>query len=270
MKDYIKRPIAFILSSTSHGVMIVNRFDRMIVNEKIHGVGHQLLTKSFYDPKEVICVLQILHKRRQYYGDGVVAIDCGANLGVHTIEWAQEMTQWGEVISFEAQEHIFYALAGNVALNNLFNVRVKCAAVGKEIGQINVPKLNYFKQSSFGSLELKEIDSPQEIGQHIDRSEANSTQVQLKTIDSLDLERVDFIKMDIEGMELEALEGASATLKRCKPALLVETAKSGREKIYGFLKSHDYRLIKKKIAVYALHKDDPIYDLFDDKEKEDG
>jgi FkbM family methyltransferase len=50
-----------------------------------------------------------------------VAIDCGANIGTHTIEWAKKMTGWGAVIGIEAQERIFYALAGNIAINNCFN-----------------------------------------------------------------------------------------------------------------------------------------------------
>ena len=40
-----------------------------------------------------------------YFGDGVMAIDCGANVGVHTLEWSRLMYGWGEVIAFEAQEN---------------------------------------------------------------------------------------------------------------------------------------------------------------------
>ena len=99
--------------------------------------------------------MQLLKTRRQNFGDGVFAIDCGANIGVHTIEWAQLMYGWGEVISFEAQERIFYALAGNITLNNCFNARAIWAAVGAESGFINVPMPDYFVPSSFGSLEIK-------------------------------------------------------------------------------------------------------------------
>src|SRR5260370_16749261 len=38
-----------------------------------------------------------------------------------TIEWAKRMTGWGSVLAIEAQERIYYALAGNIALNNCFN-----------------------------------------------------------------------------------------------------------------------------------------------------
>ena len=48
------------------------------------------------------------------HGDGVVAVDGGANIGVHTIEWATAMTGWGSVIAIEPQERIYYALAGTL------------------------------------------------------------------------------------------------------------------------------------------------------------
>lgn len=104
------RPIAFIIASTNHGSMLVNRHDyRLTQNGGGYGVGFQLLSTSAFDPKEINFAVQLLLSRRQNFGDGVVAIDCGANIGVHTIEWAKAMHGWGEVIAFEAQERIYYA-----------------------------------------------------------------------------------------------------------------------------------------------------------------
>ena len=64
----------------------------------------QILTHSSYDQIEVNLATRLIEKRRQYYKEGVIALDCGANIGVHTIEWAKNMTEWGEVFSFEPQE----------------------------------------------------------------------------------------------------------------------------------------------------------------------
>ncbi len=100
-------------------------------------------------------MLTVLDLRRKYHGDGVVAIDCGANLGVHTVEWAKHMSGWGVVLAFEAQERIYYALAGNIAINNCFNARAIHAAVTNRSGRMKMPKPNYLANSSFGSLELK-------------------------------------------------------------------------------------------------------------------
>jgi FkbM family methyltransferase len=67
-----------------------------------------------------------------------VAIDCGANIGVHTTQWARLMTGWGRVVAFEPQERIYYALAGNIAINNCFNVRAIHAAVPSTPGTMRL------------------------------------------------------------------------------------------------------------------------------------
>jgi len=92
---------SFILVSTHHGPLLVSRFDYRSVGDSGYGVGYQLLNTGSFDPAEVDLVLQLLKLRRDYFGDGVMAIDCGANIGVHTIEWARLMNGWGSVVAPE-------------------------------------------------------------------------------------------------------------------------------------------------------------------------
>lgn len=186
------RKLAFILASTDHGTMIVNRFDQHIVGPDAgYGAGFQLLQRASYDPEEVNLVMALLDLRRKYYGDGVVAVDCGANLGVHTVEWAKHMTEWGVVLAFEAQERIYYALAGNITINNCFNARAIHAAVTSQPGWMKIPKPDYLTNSSFGSLELKKRDNTEFIGQAIDYSEAAMTDVRTVNLDSFNFPRLD-------------------------------------------------------------------------------
>src|SRR3974390_2771448 len=101
----VGRKLAFVLASSNHGTMIVNRFDhRMLDQSRGYGVGFQILETASFDQGEVNLVLDMLQRRRKHHGDGVIAIDCGANIGVHSIEWAKLMTGWGSVLSIEAQE----------------------------------------------------------------------------------------------------------------------------------------------------------------------
>ena len=145
----IQRPIPFILISSNHGTMIINRNDyRMIDENNGYGVGFQLLNNSSYDQEEIDCALALLEKRRIHFGPGVTALDCGANIGVHTIEWSRLMFGWGQVMAFEAQEKIYYALAGNIAINNCLNVAAKFAAVGSICSTIDIPEPNYLIPSS--------------------------------------------------------------------------------------------------------------------------
>jgi FkbM family methyltransferase len=147
----------------------------VVSRRKGHGVGFQLLEMAHYDPDEVEMLLHALDLRRQCYGDGVVAIDCGANVGVHTIEWAKHMTTWGGVLAIEPQERIYYALAGNIAINNCANARAINAAVSDRPGTMKIPLPNYSEDGSFGSLELRSRGAATEfIGQAVEYVEHRS------------------------------------------------------------------------------------------------
>lgn len=253
-----KRPIAFVLVSSNHGTMIVNRHDYRMINPKQgFGVGFQLLGSSSFDPEEVNFVLALLQKRKRYFGDGVVALDCGANIGVHTIEWARLLHGSGSVMAFEPQERIFYALAGNIAINNCLNATAALAAIGARNDRIRIPAPNYLIPSSFGSLELKQGDRNEFIGQPLDYSGSGTATVEQITLDSLALPRVDFIKLDIEGMELEALSGAGDTIDRCRPQMLIETIKSDKEALLRLLEQKDYLVYPVGINLLAVHRSDP-------------
>ncbi len=203
-------------------------------------------------------VLQMLNLRRAHFGDGVQALDCGANIGVHTVEWARMMTGWGTVVGIEAQERIYYALAGNIAINNCLNARVLHAAVGGVEGVIEVPDLDYTSPSSFGSLEIKQRSEGSEfIGQAVDYAAGPKTSVNLVTIDGLGFERLDLIKLDVEGMEIEALNGGLETIKTFWPMMLVEVIKTEDGAVDAFLKDLGYRTFRVGINILAIHESDP-------------
>jgi FkbM family methyltransferase len=255
----VGRKLAFVLASSNHGTMIVNRLDyRMSGPDRGIGVGYQLLEAATFDPVEVELALQLIEARKRVHGDGVVAIDGGANIGVHTVEWATAMTGWGSVIAIEAQERIYYALAGNIAINNCFNAIAMHAAISSEQGIMLIPTPDYLVPSSFGSLELKPRAETEFIGQPIDYSEENTVAIQKMSIDALNLPRVDFIKLDIEGMELEALEGARQTIERNHPIFLVESIKAGRERLRAFLSESGYKVVEAGINLLAIHNSDPV------------
>src|ERR1700753_2473118 len=235
------RKLAFVLASSKHGTMIVNRLDYRMVNaEQGFGVGFPILESAAFDPDEVKMAIDVLNLRRRHHGDGVVAIDCGANIGVHTVEWANAMTGWGSVLAIEAQERIYYALAGNIAINNCFNATALHAAVSSMSGTMRIPNPNHLVPSSFGSLELRRRDDNENIGQPIDYSAGNSVEVRRVKLDEFNFPRVDFIKIDVEGMELEALEGARRSIEKHRPILLVESIKSDKDRLKRWMEERGY------------------------------
>ena len=74
-----RRKLGFVLAASSHGPLIVNRFDFNRDGNRLFGVGGEILEWSAFDPQEVDLLLTVLNSRRRHFGDGVVLLDCGAN-----------------------------------------------------------------------------------------------------------------------------------------------------------------------------------------------
>lgn len=257
--------VAFILASTDIGAIIVNRLD--CNPEKGFGVGAQLLETSGYEDGEFHFVAVLLDLRRRYRNDGVVALDCGANIGAHTIRWARHMRGWGEVISFEAQERVFYALAGNIALSNCFNARAVHAVVSNEGGWKYIPQLDHRIPGSFGSLEVVKSYRDPDVGQEIDYVN-NLARTPMVTLDELGLARVDLLKIDVEGMEPEVLQGARGTIRRNRPVIIAEWIKCNAATLHEVLLDWDYNQYQVGMNILAVPKEDSIVEhieVMDDK-----
>jgi FkbM family methyltransferase len=142
---------------------------------------------------------------------GWTAVDAGANFGWHAIHLARRVGSTGRVFAFEPIPGTFKELAANVALNECPNLEACDAALGDVPGDVTffVPEIDLGAGAASQFLDLGE-------------------QVRVRMLrldDFLDergVERVDFIKADIEGGELHLLEGAERLLTRCHPRILIE------------------------------------------------
>ncbi|HEG2580765.1 TPA: FkbM family methyltransferase [Campylobacter lari] len=255
----MNRPLPFILASTDIGTIILNHLDQNSTQYGSYGVGYQFLHTSNFDKEEIDFGIELFKLKKQYTNAPLIILDCGANIGAHTIKWAKELTGWGEIIAFEAQERIYYALAGNIAINNCFNAKAIHSAVGNPTPPhnfIQIPCIDYTKNASFGSLEIQKKVSNEFIGQTIDY---NKTQkISYISIDSLKLEKIDFIKIDVEGMEINVLNGAIKSIKKFHPILQIEFIKSDKAKLINFLQNLSYVYFYHGINIIAIHNNDPI------------
>jgi len=255
------RKAGFVLVSTGHGPMLVNRFDRQIspVNGEAFGVGHYLLEEGAMSMGDIDVIKRMLDERRKHFGERVMMLDCGANIGTHTVSLANHMTSWGNVAAFECQERLYGALWGNITLNNCFNAQAFHVAVGAVEGTLMVPHLNFLEYASYGSLEMVQSNHNEAIGQAVDYT--NAARVKMVSIDSLHLHRLDFIKLDVEGMELAVLHGAEGALETFFPVLYIEYIKTDPRELTDFLESHGYSWTPSHINFLCVHKSDPCHDL---------
>lgn len=160
---------------------------------------------------------------------GRTVLDVGANIGPHTVGLSRLVGSAGAVHAFEPQRLIFQLLCANVALNSCTNVFTHQAAVGAVSETLLVPWLDPAEPHNFGGLSL--------LGSR------PGEPVPVITIDSLGLPDCQFIKLDVEGMETEALRGAVATIARLRPILYVENDRQARSvELIGLIQSYEYRL----------------------------
>ena len=171
---------------------------------------------------------------------GDVVIDAGANIGSMTIPFAQRVGPDGAVWSFEPQEFLYYVLCGNIAANNLYNVR----AIRKGVEADSLQNL-YCPSSR-----LKNADGVSFYDDHLQHFAGvflteepqfeTDDAVETIAIDDLPLKRLDFLKLDIEGAEIAALEGAQQTIAKFGPVMFIESMPWSMPKLVEAVESLDY------------------------------
>ena len=148
--------------------------------------------------------------------EGTTIIDGGANIGFVTIPVSNRVKDKDiRIVSFEPQRQLFYALAGSIALNDITNVFPQNVALGKEPGFAEFPEVDYSAITDFGAVSIKSQSNT------ATNTINEPNKVPVVTIDSLSL-NVSFIKLDVEGYEINALLGATNTIKTCRPWIWAE------------------------------------------------
>jgi len=170
-----------------------------------------------------------------------VVVDGGANIGFFTVPVAHRTQGRGtRIISFEPQRQLFQALGGSLAINGYRHVYLHNCGLGTEPGIAQLPAVDYSMAQDFGTVSLSDETTVDEHGWMNDRV------VDVTSIDAMDLPRLDFFKLDVEGYEVPALTGAIATIKKHRPWIWVEYFITGAEPIKQALCSvsdYDYYIV---------------------------
>ena len=253
------RPTAFVLGALGNGTVIYNKNDYRIMpnGEQGHGTSRVIDRHSQVDLMKSQLLRYLSQELQIKRGAKIIAIDCGANYGMHTITMAQATYPHGTVHAFEPQEWVYYCLCGNMALNNLHNARAYKFALGDKTGTIKIKVPDPLKPASYGSFGLDpawNIDVGQNNEQMVEQT------VQLYKFDDLTYPRVDLIKLDIEGLEAAFIRGASETLAKFKPVLLIEYLKGDRAALVSTLEQNNYtcRRYSQEQDILAWHKEDTV------------
>ena len=249
----MNRKLAFVLAAADTGTLIVNRLD-YDTNHQGLGGGACILENGDCEIREIMGGVQTLQALKQTRNTHLMVVDGGANIGYITVAWANAMRGWGDIIAIEPQERVYYALCGNIAINNCTNARAFRAVLDAEPGEAEIPEWDCETPHNSGGCHMDAECDP-------GAQPIRKVMVRKMAIDALNLPRLDFLKLDIEGMEPKALRGARETIARCKPVLQIEHHVCGMD-VLKFHLGQNYEFIPAGINVVCVPKGDPALRFF--------
>lgn len=160
---------------------------------------------------------------------GQTVVEVGANIGAHTVFLAKAVGLQGKVFAIEPHRLSFQMLCANLALNGITNTYTYQIALGERPG--------------FRSLDSLAIDA---LGTHLNPSE----QVQIATLDSFGIPACRLLKVDVEAMAFQVLQGASQTIQRCQPIVYVVSAEAVPSDAVSYLEALGYDLYRYQPRLY--------------------
>lgn len=145
---------------------------------------------------------------------GDTVFDIGANIGHHTVCFSK-MVGEGRVYAFEPQLNIFRFACANLAVNGCHNTTLLQGCLGAEPGQVRMEAVSYDEEANYGALGVSVDGARGEI-------------VPVWTLDGLIadgkviVDRIDFMKIDVQSFEIFVLQGAIECLRKFKPDIFIE------------------------------------------------
>jgi FkbM family methyltransferase len=177
----------------------------------------------------------------QYLTSSSTFVDIGAHMGTYAIILSPKCAK---VFAFEAQASTCKNLRVGVILNDRDNIQVHHCALGAQEGMAT---LHQISEDGGGST----LD-PNIAARHITNSTGTlvgTENVQMRTLDSFKLTNIDFLKIDVEGYELEVIQGAIHTLSNnyfppfIFEAWTEEWFRPKREQLFNYLTTLGYVVI---------------------------
>lgn len=161
---------------------------------------------------------------------GDIVIEVGANIGALSVPLARHLGPQGRLLCFEPQRLVFQTLCANVALNSLQNVDCHWAALGTREGTITVPEPDPTRTNNFGGVTLVGAAFGRPVTCHmLDRF--------------INLPGVRLVKIDVEGMEADVLNGGRDFISKFKPRLYLENDRADKsEALLRLLDGLGYRM----------------------------
>jgi FkbM family methyltransferase len=163
---------------------------------------------------------EVVASAREFISPGGTVLDIGANIGAHTLKFAELVGEAGVVYAFEPTDYAFAKLSRNVALNPGIGARVRARQVVLVASDVHdKPDAIWSSWPLTTSRELHDVH----LGElkPLDHAQASTLDDQ---VHREGLSRIDVIKLDVDGNELFVLQGGRHVLAAMHPPILMEFA----------------------------------------------
>jgi FkbM family methyltransferase len=179
------------------------------------------------EPEEELRYLTSLFPKET---SNATAIDVGANMGMFSYVLSKHFKN---VVSFEAND----ALTANLNAYNPGNISICHQALSSKHGNatLYIPVRDSIPLVGWASLSPGNCPG---VDEHIQKP------IEIVTLDSLDILDVKFMKIDVEGHEVEVLKGAYNTISKFRPTVLIEVKSDNLDRVSEFFSNINYRMTK--------------------------
>lgn len=230
---------------------------RFLIFQTDVGIGNALRVKGAFEP-HLAKIASLVHRLR---GGGML-LDIGANIGSFCVPVAR--ATGCEVHAFEAQRLVAQLLSGNLVLNGIGAGHVHHVALAAPncSGSLQIEVPNYASAGNFGAFSTQE-HLFQSVSRLRMKTSDQKEEVPLRTLDSYNFDDVFLLKIDVEGAELQVLQGAVETLRESNfPPLIFEAWReewwaSEREQLLSFVQDLGYEVTPMDENFFAQHVDTP-------------
>jgi FkbM family methyltransferase len=187
-----------------------------------------------------------------------VVIDVGANIGYFTIYASRKVGKDGLVIALEPMDEAYNCLMKNIRLNRLNNVKPFKLALWSSETTLRLYRTKGYFTSAISKVDVFKNLIQQKKLELIKEYEIKAIKLD-DLIKNINLSKVDWIKIDVDGSEYEVILGSMNTLKRFKPKLIIEIHNQEiGNKILKILKNLGYKVSLVKIwdnyHIFAEHE----------------
>jgi FkbM family methyltransferase len=236
---------------------------RFFLFDKNDIVSDALKSKVGHDPHIVQLSAMFLEQYLKTNKLGCV-LDIGSNVGSFCVPLAKRYPQF-TFHAFEPQRIVFYQLCSNILLNRCDNVFAKNFGLSSEPESFYIQLPNYSTETNVGAFSL---DDEVRNNDYECPSGGEMESISVVKLDSMELDNIKLIKIDVEGLELAVLTGAKDTLERNGfPPILFEAwankewFQPRRQELFSYVESLGYKILNIGQDNLAQHSSNKILDI---------